>query len=82
MTTSPGREEPVTKCLPPATASAITYAHQNTPERSPLRKLLTDIFAYDVKPEALYEDIPSFPAEFIGDVLMADQWELCVRQSR
>ncbi len=70
MTTRPAHEEPVTKYLPPTTASAITYAYQNTPERSPLRKLLTDIFAYDIKPEALYEDILSFPTEFLGDVLL------------
>ncbi len=70
MTKRPAHEEPVTKYLPPATASAITYAYQKTPERSPLRKLLTDIFAYDVKPEALFEDILSFPAEFISDLLL------------
>ena len=68
-TTSPAYEEPVTRHLLPATASAITYAYQNTPERSPLRELLADIFAYNIKPEALCEDILSFPIEFMRDVL-------------
>ena len=63
-------EEPVAKCLPSVTAGAITYAYQNTPETSPLRKLLADIFAYDVEPEALEEDVQSFPAQFIADVLL------------
>ena len=61
--TSPGFGKPVAKYLPPATASAIHYAYLKISERSPLRRLLTDIFAYDVKPEALYEeDSLSFPA--------------------
>ena len=69
-TTSLGLEEPVVKYLTPATASAICYAYQKIPERPPLRRLLTDIFVYDVKPEALYEDFQSFPVEFLADVVL------------
>ena len=78
-TTSPGLEEPVAKYLPPATASAIRYAYQKTSELSPLRRLLTDIFAYDVKPEALYEDFQSLPAEFMADVLLITKKRLPFR---
>ena len=62
-TTSLGLKEPVANCLPPAPASGIRYLYQKTPEHSPLMRLLTDIFAYDVKPEGLYEDSQSFPVE-------------------
>ena len=78
-TTSPGPEEPVDKYLPAATASAIYYAYQETPESSPLRKLLTDIFAYNVKPEAFYKDIHSFPAQFMADVLFVTKKRLPFR---
>ena len=78
--TSPGFEEPVAKYLPPATASAVHYAYQKTSERSPLRRLLTNIFAYDVKPEALYkEDSLSFPAQFIANVLFITKKRLPLR---
>ena len=78
--TSPGSEEPVAKCLPPATASAVHYAYQKTSEGSPLRRLLTDIFAYDVKPKALYEeDSLSFPAQFMADVLFITKKRLPFR---
>ena len=78
--TSPGFKEPVAKYLPPATASAVHYAYQKTSERSPLRRLLTDIFAYDVKPEALYEeDSLSFPAQFMADVLFITKKRLPLR---
>ena len=76
---SPGLKKPVAKYLPPATSSAINYAYQNTPERSPLRKLLADIFAYNVKPEILDEDILSFPAEFMADVLLINMKRLPLR---
>lgn len=79
VTTSPGFGKPVAKPLPPATVSAIKYAYENTPERSPLRKLLTDIFAYDVKPDTLDEDILSFPNEFVADVLLANMKRLPFR---
>ena len=78
--TSPDFDEPVAKCLPPATASAVRYAYEKTSERSPLRRLLTDIFAYDVKPEALYEeDSLSFPAQFMADVLFITKKRLPLR---
>lgn len=69
METSPGLKDPVAKYLPPATASAIHYVYQNTSERSPLRKLLTHIFASNVRPETLDEDILLFPPEFVADIL-------------
>ncbi|KAK3175046.1 hypothetical protein OEA41_002292 [Lepraria neglecta] len=75
----PGLEKPVAKYLPPATASGIHYVYQNTPERSPLRKLLADIFAYNVKPETLDEDILLFPAEFMADVLLINMKRLPLR---
>ncbi|KAK3172312.1 hypothetical protein OEA41_005633 [Lepraria neglecta] len=75
----PGLKEPVANYLPPATASAIYYVYQNTLERSPLRKLLTDIFAFNVKPETLDEDILSFPAEFIADILLINMKQLPLR---
>lgn len=78
----PGLKEPVAKYLPPATSSAIHYAYQNTPERSPLRKLLADIFAFNVKPKTLDEDILSFPAEFMADVLLINMKRLPLRVKR
>lgn len=74
-----GLEESVAKYLLPATASAIHYAYQNTLESSPLRKLLADIFAFNVKPETLDEDILSFPAEFMADVLLINMKRLPLR---
>ena len=76
---SPTLKRPLAKYLLPATSSAINYAYQNTPERSPLRKLLADIFAYNVKPETLNEDILSFPAEFMADVLLINMKRLPLR---
>ena len=76
---SPGFEEPVAKPLPPATARAVKYAYKNTLENSPLRKLLSDIFAYDVKPDTLEENILSFPNEFIADVLLTKMKRLPFR---
>ena len=79
-TTSPGFEEPVVNYLPPATASAVHYAYQKTSVGSPLRRLLTDIFAYDVRPEALYEENSlSFPARFMADVLFVTKKRLPLR---
>jgi hypothetical protein len=78
-TISPGLEELVAKYFPPATASAIHYAYQNTPERSPLRKLLTDIFAFNVEPETLDDGILLFPAEFMADVLLTNMKRLPLR---
>ncbi|MCJ1225076.1 hypothetical protein MMC12_001725 [Toensbergia leucococca] len=65
--------------LPPGTSAAICYAYDNTPTGSPLRKLLADIFAYNVKPEALDEDILLFPAEFMADVLLINMKRLPLR---
>ena len=78
-TKNPGFEKPVAKYLPPATSSAIHYAYENTPERSSLRKLLTDIFAFNVEPETLDEDIHSFPAAFLADVLLTNMKRLPLR---
>ncbi|KAL8706526.1 MAG: hypothetical protein Q9201_000458, partial [Fulgogasparrea decipioides] len=77
--TSPGLGKPVAKSLPPATVSAINYAYEKTLERSPLRKLLTDIFAYDVEPERLDRNILLFPMEFVADVLLTNMKRLPFR---
>ena len=69
-TASSAQEQPVAKCIPTTTAKAITYAYENTLDNSPLRKLLADIFAYDVKPQEIKENILSFPRQFIADVLL------------
>ena len=50
-------EKSLAKYLPSVTSSVINYAYQNASERSPLRKLLTHIFAYNVKPETLNKDL-------------------------
>ena len=60
-------EESLAKYLPSVTSGAISYAYQNTSERSPLRKLLAYIFVYNVKPETLNKDILSFLAEFMAE---------------
>ena len=78
-TTSPGLEEAVAKYLPPASSSAIHYAYQNTPDSSPLRKLLADIFAFNVKPETLDESLLVLPAEFMADVLVINMKRLPLR---
>ena len=54
--------------LPPAISIAIYYTYQNTLEGSPLRRLLADMFAFNVRPEMLDEDLV-FPAPFVADVL-------------
>ena len=76
---APVLEEPRAKYLPPATSTAIQHAYQNTPTGSPLRKLLADIFAYNVKPDALDEDILSFPVEYVADVLLINMKRLPLR---
>lgn len=64
---------------PPATVSAVQYAYQRTSEHSPLRKLLSDIFAYNVEPGMLNENILSFPIEFLADVLLTNMKRLPFR---
>ncbi|MCJ1386407.1 hypothetical protein MMC17_009533 [Xylographa soralifera] len=64
---------------PLTTSTAIQYAYQNTLTDSPLRKLLADIFAYNVKPDALDEDILSFPVEYLADVLVINMKRLPLR---
>lgn len=78
-TTSPGLEETVAKYLAPASSSAIHYAYQNTPDSSPLRKLLADIFAFNVKPETLDESLLGLPAEFMADVVIINMKRLPLR---
>jgi len=77
--TNPSLGKSVAKSPPPATVSAVQYAYQRTPEHSPLRKLLADIFAYNVEPEMLNEDILSFPIEFLADVLLTNMKRLPFR---
>ena len=72
-------EKPSANYLPPATSSAIHYAYLHTPEGSPLRKLLADIFAYNVKADTLDEDLQSFPVEFTVDVLLINMKRLPLR---
>lgn len=65
--------------LPPAASDAISYAYRNTAAEYPFRKLLADIFAYNAKPDAVHEDILSFPAEFLADVLLINMKRLPLR---
>lgn len=76
---SPALNEPLANYGPPATANAVHFAYLNTPTDSPLRKLLADIFAYNVKPGALHEDIMSFPPAFMADVLLINMKRLPLR---
>ena len=76
---SPPPEEPVAKHLLPATANAIRYAYQNTLGDSSLRKLLADIFAFNVKPESLNEEISLLSPEFMADVLFINMRRLPFR---
>ena len=71
--------DPKSKYLPLATFSAIHLAYQNTPEASPLRKLLADIFAFNVKPDMLEESLLMLPAEFLADVLVINMRRLPLR---
>ena len=77
--TSPDREKSDTKYLPPATATAIHYAYQNAPDGSPLRTLLADIYAFNVKPEMLDEGPLVFPVQFMADVLVINMRRLPFR---
>ncbi|KAL8836351.1 MAG: hypothetical protein Q9176_006361 [Flavoplaca citrina] len=77
--TSPIPKKPNPKYLPPATSAAIHHAYQNSPEASPLRKLLADIFAYNVKPDMLQESLLMLPAEFMADVLTISMRRLPLR---
>ena len=72
-------EEPVAKYLTPATSSTIHYAYQNTPEGSPLRKMLADIFAFNAKPEMLNKSLLTLPSEFMVDVLLINMVRLPLR---
>ena len=65
--------------MPPTTSRATHYAYENTSTNSPLRKLLSDIFAYNAKPETITEGILSFPAEFLADVLHINMKRLPLR---
>ena len=76
---NPSLGKSVAKTPPPATVSAVQYAYQRTPEHSPLRKLLSDIFAYNVEPGMLNENILSFPIEFLADVLLTNMKRLPFR---
>ena len=78
---STSRTSPSLKRYPTTTADAITYAYEHTPEGSPLRKLLADIFAYDVKSEELEKDILSFPPQFMADVLLITMKRLPFRSN-
>lgn len=77
--TSPIPKKPNPKYLPPANSAAIHHAYQNTPEASPLRKLLADIFAYNVKPDMLQESLLMLPAGFMADVLTISMRRLPLR---
>lgn len=68
--TSPEPEKSAVKYLPPATSIAIQYAYRTTLEGSSLRRLLADIFAFNVKVETLEQDILALPMEFIADVIL------------
>lgn len=67
------------KYLPPATSCAIYYAYDHTPESSPLRKLLADIFVFNVKPQAWDESLLTLPVEFMADVLVINMKRLPLR---
>ena len=58
------------KYLPPASSAVIDFAYEHTMDDSPLRRLLSEIFAYNVKPEVLQEKLMAFPKEFMADVMM------------
>lgn len=72
-------EKTTGKYLPPATSGAIHHAYQNTPEASPLRKLLADVFAFNVKLQMLDESLLMLPTEFIADVLTINMRRLPLR---
>ncbi|KAL9126645.1 MAG: hypothetical protein Q9217_004335 [Psora testacea] len=78
-TTRSGFETVAQKYLPPATSNAIYYAYDHTPESSPLRKLLADIFAFNVKPQAWDESFLTLPVEFMADVLVINMKRLPLR---
>ncbi len=78
-TTRLGFETAAQKYLPPAISSAILYAYDHTPESLPLRKLLTDIFAFNVKPQAWDESLLTLPVEFMADVLVVNMKRLPLR---
>jgi len=65
--------------LPPATSTTIYYTYQNTLEGSPLRRLLADIFAFNVRPQMLDEDLLVLPAPFVADVLTINMKRLPLR---
>lgn len=77
--TGPIPEKLNPKYLPPATSAAIHHAYQSTPEASVLRKLLADIFAFNVKPDMLQESLLMLPVEFMADVLTINMKRLPLR---
>lgn len=78
-TMSSGFETAAPKYLPPATSNAIRHAYDHTPECSPLRRLLADIFAFNVKPQAWDESFLNLPREFMADVLVINMKRLPLR---
>ena len=76
-----GLRESITNYVLPVTSHAIRYACENIPEHSPLRKLLADAFAFNVKPEMLHKDILLLPPEFVADVLIINMKRLPFRLS-
>lgn len=65
--------------LPSATSTTIYYTYQNILEGSPLRRLLTDIFAFNVRLEMLDEDLLMLSAPFVADVLTINMKRLPLR---
>lgn len=76
---SPEPEKPDVKYLPPATSTAIQQAYCNTHKQSSLRRLLADIFAFNVKNETLKMDLLALPMEFLADVLIINMKRLPLR---
>lgn len=74
-----GLKKLVAKYLTPTSASVIYYVYQNILERSPLRKLLIDIFIYNVKIDTLNENILLFSVEFIANILFINIKRLSLR---
>ena len=64
---------------PPASSTAIYHAYQNTLQGSPLRGLLADIFAFNMRPETLDKDLLVLTVPFIADVININTKRLPLR---
>ena len=68
-----------TKQSPYHSPLAIEHAYSHTPPHSPLRRLLSELFAYNVDPHSPGLDLEDYPKEFVSEVCLLNMKRLPFR---